>query len=85
MPGSIGDFTTADLATMPRRGVIYAVSPSPVEIGTIWAGTDDGLVHVTRDGGATWTDVTPPGLRAWDKISQIDAGHFDADTAYIAV
>jgi photosystem II stability/assembly factor-like uncharacterized protein len=85
VPESIGDFATPDLATMPRRGVIYAVSPSPVEIGTLWAGTDDGLVHVTRDGGATWTDVTPPELRAWDKISQIDAGHFDADTAYIAV
>jgi hypothetical protein len=42
-------------------------------------------VHVTRDGGTTWADVTPPALRAWDKISQIDAGHFDADTAYVAV
>jgi photosystem II stability/assembly factor-like uncharacterized protein len=85
VPESIGDFGTPELATMDRRGVIYAVSPSPLEIGTIWAGTDDGLVHLTRDGGVTWNDVTPPDLRAWDKISQIDAGHFDADTAYIAV
>jgi photosystem II stability/assembly factor-like uncharacterized protein len=85
VPESIGDFRTPEMETMARRGVIYAVSASPVELGTIWAGTDDGLVHVTRDGGATWTDVTPAELRAWDKISQIDAGHFDADTAYIAV
>ena len=68
-----------------RRGVIYAVSPSPRDVNVIWAGTDDGLVHVTRDGGKTWTNVTPPELRAWDKISQVDAGHFDVNTAYIAV
>jgi hypothetical protein len=71
--------------TMPRRGVIYAVSPSPRNVNVIWAGTDDGLVHVTRDGGKTWTNVTPPELRAWDKVSQVDAGHFDANTAYIAI
>ncbi len=85
VPKSVGDFETPEMATMARRGVIYAVSPSPLEVGTIWAGTDDGLVHVTRDGGATWADVTPPDLRPWDKVSQIDAGHFDADTAYVAI
>jgi len=85
VPESIGDFRTPPLVTMPRRGVIYAVAPSPREVNTIWAGTDDGLVHVTRDGGATWKNVTPPELRAWDKVSQIDAGHFDSQTAYIAI
>ena len=85
VPESIGDFRTPALETMRRRGVIYAVAPSPLDVDTLWAGTDDGLVHVTRDGGASWTDVTPPALRAWDKVSQIDAGHFDADTAYVAV
>ena len=85
VPESIGDFRTPDLETMPRRGVIYAVGPSPLNADLIWAGTDDGLVHVTRDGGTSWEDVTPPGLRAWDKVSQIDAGHFDADTAYVAI
>ncbi len=85
VPESIGDFRTVEMETMPRRGVIYAVGPSPVESDTIWAGTDDGLVHVTRDGGNTWADVTPPELRAWDKVSQIDAGHFDANTAYVAI
>lgn len=85
VPESIGIYRTPELQKMPRRGVIYAVSPSPRDVNIIWAGTDDGLVHVTRDGGKTWTNVTPPELRAWDKVSQIDAGHFDVNTAYIAV
>jgi photosystem II stability/assembly factor-like uncharacterized protein len=85
VPESIGDFYRSEFETMARRGVIYALGPSPLDVDTIWAGTDDGLVHVTRDGGKTWRDVTPPELRAWDKVSQIDAGHFDVDTAYIAI
>ncbi len=85
VPESIGVFRRPEMATQPRRGVIYAVAPSPKDINTIWAGTDDGLVHVTKDGGKTWKDVTPPGLTSWSKISQIDAGHSDANTAYIAV
>ena len=85
VPENIGDFATAELERMPRRGVIYALGPSPLAVDTIWAGTDDGLVHVTRDGGKSWRDVTPKELRSWDKVSQIDAGHFDAATAYIAV
>jgi len=85
VPQSIGDFRTEEMADMSRMGVIYAVDGSPLDVRTIWAGTDDGLVHVTRDGGISWTDVTPPDLRAWDKISQIDASHFDVNSAYIAV
>ena len=85
VPESVGVFKRPEMATQPRRGVIYAISPSPKDINTIWAGTDDGLVHVTKDGGKTWRDVTPPGLTSWSKISQIDAGHSDASTAYIAV
>jgi len=85
VPANVGDFRTPALDTMPRRGVIYAVGPSPVDVNTIWAGTDDGLVHVTRDGGKTWANVTPKALRSWDKVSQVAAGHFDAKTAYISV
>lgn len=85
VPASIGDFATPDLEDMPRRGVIYAVGPSYLRSSVIWAGTDDGLVHVTLDGGATWSDVTPPEVGAWDKITQIDAGHYDLGTAYVAV
>jgi photosystem II stability/assembly factor-like uncharacterized protein len=85
VPESIGVYRTPEMKTMARRGVIYAVSPSPLDVNVIWAGTDDGLVHVTRDAGRTWTNVTPPELRAWDKVSQIDAGRFDTNTAYIAI
>jgi hypothetical protein len=73
------------METMPRRGVIYAVGPSPKDVNVIWAGTDDGLIHVTRDGGTTWSNVTPPALRPWDKVSQLVAGHFDTKTAYAAI
>jgi hypothetical protein len=73
------------MIAQPRRGVIYAVAPSPKDINVVWAGTDDGLIHVTRDGGKTWKNVTPPAIDSWSKISQIDAGHFDVNTAYVAV
>ena len=60
------------------RGVIYTVAPSYKDVNTIWAGTDDGLIHVTRNGGTTWQNVTPPELKSWAKVSLIDAGRFDA-------
>jgi len=68
-----------------QRGVVYALAPSPLDVNLLWAGTDDGLIHVTRDGGATWTDVTPPSLGPWAKVSIMDASHFDKDTAYAAI
>ena len=85
VPESIGVFKRPEMATQARRGVIYAISPSPKDINTIWAGTDDGLVHLTKDGGRTWKDVTPPQLTSWSKVSQIDADYRDTSTAYIAV
>ncbi len=85
VPESIGDFRTDNLNAMPQRGVIYAVSASPLDKNVIWAGTDDGLVHVTTDGGKLWKDITPPSMTSWDKVTQIDAGHFDKLTAYISV
>ncbi len=85
VPESIGIFRTPEMAEMPRRGVIYALAPSPLEADTIWAGTDDGLVHLTRDGGRNWQEVTPGPLTAWSKVSQIEAGHFDSRTAYLAI
>ena len=85
VPDSIGVFRTPEMKTMPRRGVIYTVAPSYKDVGVIWAGTDDGLIHLTKDGGRTWTNVTPPGLTPWSKVSVMDAGRFDAQTAYAAV
>ena len=64
---------------------IFAVAESPVAKGEIWAGTDDGLVHITRDGGKHWTNVTPKELPEWSRISLIEASPRDAGTAYVAV
>ncbi len=66
-------------------GVIYTVAPSPVRAGLIWVGSDDGLIHVTTDGGRHWTNVTPKGLTPWSKISLIEASPFEAGEAYAAV
>ena len=85
VPTSVGIYTSDDMKTMPRRGVIYTVAPSYKDINTIWCGTDDGLIHVTRDGGKTWKNVTPPAVTSWSKVSLMDASHFDANTAYAAV
>lgn len=92
LPASFSVYTTEALKKMPRRGVIYAIAPSPKDINIIWAGTDDGLIHVTKDGGKNWSNVTPPTPQGeqndfwiWSKISQIDAGHFDKNVAYVAV
>jgi photosystem II stability/assembly factor-like uncharacterized protein len=85
VPASVGVYASPELAQMPRRGVIYTVAPSYRDAGVIWAGTDDGLIQITRNGGKTWQNVTPPELTSWSKISLIDAGHFDANTAYAAI
>ena len=84
-PKSVGKYLTTPAANATRRGVIYTLAPSPVDSNTIWAGTDDGLIHVTRNNGKTWINVTPPLLGAWAKISLMDASHFDTGTAYAAV
>ncbi len=68
-----------------QRGVVYALAPSPLDVNRLWAGTDDGLIHVTTDGGTTWTNVTPPSLVPWAKVSILEASHFDANEAYAAI
>ena len=84
-PANLGVFAASDPEKGKHRGVIYAVAPSFKEANTIWAGTDDGLIHITRDGGKSWQNVTPSQLKPWSKVSIIDASHFDAGTAYAAI
>ncbi len=83
---SSGGVTTDNLMTFDGA-TLFALAESPVQAGVIWAGSNDGLVHVTRDGGASWADVTGdiPKLPPWGKISNIEPSHFDAGTAYMAV
>ena len=85
IPESVGVYTTEAMKTMPRRGVIYTVAPSPKDINTIWCGTDDGYIQVTKDGGKNWTNVTPSAITSWSKVSIMEASHYDAKIAYAAV
>jgi len=82
-PASVGTLIPKGADT--QRGVIYALSPSFKSPDTLWAGTDDGLIWLTRDGGKKWNDVTPPELTPWSKVTQITTAHFDDDSAYASV
>ncbi len=72
-------------ASARGHGVVYSIAPSPVREGLVWAGTDDGRVQLTTDGGAHWRDVTPPDLGPWSKVSVLEASPFDSATAYAAI
>ncbi|HWP35936.1 MAG TPA: glycosyl hydrolase, partial [Gemmatimonadales bacterium] len=94
-----GDLTRHDPSTLEKSGgpitgdmngpevyaTVFALGPGKRDINIIWAGSDDGLVHVTRDGGATWTNVTPREMPDFGRVSQIDASAFDNATAYVSV
>ena len=83
VPASVGSLVNK--GAEKQRGVIYALAPSFKTVNTLWAGTDDGLIWITRDAGKTWSDITPKDLTAWSKVTQISASHFDEQTAYASV
>ncbi|MGP8217274.1 MAG: WD40/YVTN/BNR-like repeat-containing protein [Bacteroidia bacterium] len=85
LPKNVGVYTADSLKKMPPRGVIYTLAPSPIDSNTIWAGTDDGLIQVTHDGGKTWNNVTPSALTCWSKVSLMDASHTNVNCAYAAI
>jgi photosystem II stability/assembly factor-like uncharacterized protein len=85
VPPSIGALAAKNPAAADLRGAIYALAASFKSLGTLWAGTDDGKLWTTRDGGKHWTDITPPELTPWSKVTQLDASHFDDTTVYASV
>ena len=84
-PASVGIYESRVAKEGRRRGVVYTLAPSFRDINMLWAGTDDGLIHLTRNGGATWSNVTPAALTAWSKVSMLEASHTQLGTAYAAV
>ena len=83
VPASVG--TLVPKGAEKQRGVVYALAPSFKNIGTLWAGTDDGLIWLTRDGGKKWNDITPKELTPWSKVTQLSASHFDNESVYASV
>jgi len=87
-PGVGGGFAPPGMkpaGAKEKRGAVYSLAPSLKNINTLWAGTDDGAVWITRDGGKNWSNITPPEVGGWNKVTQIQASHFDDNTAYISV
>ena len=85
IPSSVGIYNTDEVKKMRQRGVVYSLAPSYQDLNVLWAGTDDGLIHITKDGGKHWKNITPSSITSWSKISMIDASRFDVNTAYVAV
>lgn len=83
--GPSGGPITHDMNGPEVYATLFSVAPGKTDVDVIWVGSDDGLVHVTRDGGATWTDITPPDMPEFGRVSQIDASAFGAGTAYVSV
>ncbi len=76
---------TGDNTGVEFYDTIFALAESPLESGELWAGSDDGLVHLTRDGGKTWSDVTPSGFPEWATVATIETSRWDKGTAYVAI
>ena len=75
---------TKDITSVEYYDTIFALAESPLAKGELWAGSDDGLVHLTQDGGGHWTDVTPKGMPVWSSIDAIEPSSHDAHRAYVA-
>jgi photosystem II stability/assembly factor-like uncharacterized protein len=76
---------TKDITSVEYYDTIFAIAESPLSKGMIWVGTDDGLIQLTRDGGGSWSNVTPHDMLPWSTISMIEPSRYDANVAYVAV
>jgi photosystem II stability/assembly factor-like uncharacterized protein len=79
------DEAAANQVGNDRRGVIYTIAPSPIHTKTLWIGTDDGYIQLSRDDGRTWQNVTPDAVTAWSRVTMMQASHFDVNSAYASV
>ena len=82
--GPVGGRVTHDMTGTEWYATIFALAESPLTAGVLWAGSDDGLIHVTRDNGKTWTNVTPRDMAHFTRVSIIEPSHYDAGTAFVA-
>lgn len=83
--GESGGVITRDMSGPELYSTVYALAPSYHDVNTIWAGSDDGMIHITRNHGKSWENITPPGLPKHSRISIIDASRHKASVAYVAV
>ena len=84
-PSQKAETVTTENAKELGYGTVYSIAPSPLHAAEIWAGSDSGLIHFTRDGGKHWVNVTPPSLAVWSKVTHIEVSHFNSGEAYVAV
>jgi len=82
--GSSGGPITQDNTSVEYYCTIFAANESPLKEGLLWVGSDDGLVHVSKDGGTSWDNVTPAGIPEWNMINSIEPSAFDEGTCYVA-
>jgi hypothetical protein len=85
VPSNLDAAAAAQVDRNGKRGVIYTIAPSPLQAPVLWVGTDDGLMHLTTDDGATWQNVTPAAVTPWSRITMLEASHFDVNAAYASV
>tara|TARA_R110002020_G_scaffold122487_6_gene277930 strand:- start:56865 stop:59999 length:3135 start_codon:yes stop_codon:yes gene_type:complete len=82
--GSSGGPITQDNTSVEYYCTIFAANESPLKEGLLWVGSDDGLIHVSKDGGQNWENVTPTGMPEWSMVNSIDPSNFDEGTCYVA-
>ena len=85
VPPTLDPVTAAAVDRNGKRGVIYAIAPSPLRAPLLWIGTDDGIIQLTPDDGKSWQNVTPSAIAPWSRVTMIEASHFDPGTAYASV
>ena len=83
--GESGGVVTLDMSGPELYATVYALAPSYHDVNTIWAGSDDGMLHITRNHGKSWENITPPDVPKHSRISIIDASRHHAGTAYVAI